>query len=60
MNKYKYIKVIQSNHGYGWDDECEYSKEEFGQVRADLKEYRLSCGVTGGSVMVVDRRVLNK
>ena len=56
-NKYSYVKVIQGNFGYGWEDVCEYNKQEFATVKNDLKEYRLS---NTGSYRVIDRRILNK
>lgn len=57
QNKYSYVKVIQGNYGYGWEDVCEYNKQEFSTVKNDLKEYRAS---NTGSYRVIDRRVLNK
>ena len=57
QNKYRYVKVIQGNCGYGWEDVCEYNKQEFSTVKNDLKEYRLS---NTGVYRVIDRRVLNK
>lgn len=56
--KYNYIKIIVYNCGYGWEDVVSYEKSEFGQVKNDLKEYRLSNSF--GSYKVVNRRVLNK
>ena len=57
QNKYSYVKVIQGNFGYGWEDVCEYNKQEFTTVKNDLKEYRLS---NTGAYRVIDRRILNK
>ena len=57
QNKYSYVKVIQGNFGHGWEDVCEYDKQEFTTVRKDLKEYRLS---NTGVYRVIDRRILNK
>ena len=57
QTKYIYVKVIQGNHGYGWEDVCEYDKQDYPLVKNDLKEYRLS---NTGSYRVIDRRVLNK
>ena len=56
-NKYSYIKVIQGNYGYGWEDVSEYDKAAFNTVKNDLKEYRLS---NTGSYRVINRRILNK
>ena len=57
QNKYSYVKVIQGNFGEGWEDVCEYNKQEFTTVKNDLKEYRLS---NTGAYRVIDRRILNK
>ena len=57
QNKYSYIKVIQGNYGYGWEDVSEYDKQEFATVKNDLKEYRLS---NTGAYRLIDRRILNK
>ena len=57
QNKYSYVKVIQGNFGYGWEDVCEYDKQDYPLVKNDLKEYRLS---NTGAYRVVNRRVLNK
>lgn len=41
MNKYSYVKILQSNFGYGWDDVQEFSKEEgIRERKAMLKTYR--------------------
>lgn len=57
QNKYSYVKVIQGNFGYGWEDVSEYDKQGFATVKKDLKEYRLS---NTGVYRVINRRVLNK
>ena len=57
QNKYSYVKVIQGNYGYGWEDVCEYDKQDYSLVKNDLKEYRLS---NTGVYRVIARRVLNK
>ena len=57
QNKYNYVKVIQGNYGYGWEDISTYDKQEFPTVKKDLKEYRSS---NTGVYRVIDRRVLNK
>ena len=57
QTKYNYVKVIQGNFGYGWEDVSEYNKQEFSTVKNDLKEYRLS---NTGTYRVIDRRLLNK
>ena len=56
QTKYNYVKVIQGNFGYGWEDVSEYNKQEFSTVKNDLKEYRLS---NTGTYRVIDRRALN-
>ena len=57
QTKYRYVKVIQGDFGYGWEDVSEYDKQDFPLVKNDLKEYRLS---NTGVYRVIDRRVLNK
>ena len=57
QTKYSYIKVIQGNFGYGWEDVSEYDRQDFSTVKNDLKEYRLS---NTGIYRVINRRVLNK
>ena len=57
QTKYIYVKVIQGNYGYGWEDVCEYDKQDYPLVKNDLKEYRLS---NTGPYRVINRRVLNK
>ena len=57
QNKYHYVKVIQGNYGYGWEDVSEYDKQAFSAVKNDLKEYRLS---NTGIYRLIDRRILNK
>ena len=57
QNKYCYVKVIQGSFGYGWEDVCEYNKQEFATVKNDLKEYRAS---NTGVYRAIDRRILNK
>ena len=56
-NKYSYVKVIQGNFGYEWEDVSIYDKQDFSLVKNDLKEYRLS---NTGAYRVIDRRILNK
>ena len=57
QTKYRYVKVIQGNFGYGWEDVSQYDKQEFSTVKNDLKEYRAS---NTGVYRVIDRRRLNK
>ena len=57
QTKYRYVKVIQGNFGYGWEDVNEYDRQDFSTVKNDLKEYRLS---NTGTYRAINRRVLNK
>ena len=57
QTKYNYVKVIQGNYGYGWEDVSAYDKQDLSLVKNDLKEYRLS---NIGAYRVIDRRILNK
>ena len=57
QTKYSYVKVIQGNFGYGWEDVSEYDKQDYPLVKNDLKEYRLS---NTGVYRVIGRRILNK
>lgn len=57
-NKYTYYKVLQSNSGYGWDDEVFYDKsdkEQTNELREDIKAYRAE----GIRTRVIERRELN-
>ena len=64
MKKYNYYKVIQSNHGNGWDDESFYECKANGamaldtlkSLKHDVKEYRLA--YHGAPVRVIFRREL--
>ena len=56
--KTKEVKVIQSKYeGLPWEDECEYEREEYGQVRHDLAEYRRSTPGQPIQYRVITRRV---
>lgn len=57
-NKYTYYKVLQSNSGYGWDDEVSYdksNKEQMKELREDIKAYRAE----NIQIRVIERRELN-
>ena len=57
-NKYTYYKVLQSNSGYGWDDEVSYdksNKEQLKELREDIKAYRAE----NIQIRVIERRELN-
>ena len=56
--KYTYYKVLQSNSGYGWDDEVFYdksNKEQMKELRKDIKGYRAE----NIQIRVIERRELN-
>ena len=58
VNKYTYYKVLQSNSGYGWDDEVFYNKsdkEQLKELREDMKAYRAE----NIQIRVIERRELN-
>ena len=58
VNKYTYYKVLQSNSGYGWDDEVFYNKsdkEQLKELRKDIKAYRAE----NIQIRVIERRELN-
>lgn len=38
--KTKEVKVLQGNYGCGWEDICQYDKENYSESRDDLKAYR--------------------
>ena len=41
MAKYKYIKVLQANYGYGWEDEITYTQDtKQSEIRSDIADYR--------------------
>ena len=57
-NKYTYYKILQSNSGYGWDDEVFYNKsdkEQLKELREDIKAYRAE----NIRIRVIERRELN-
>ena len=62
LNKYKYLKVIQQNYGFGWEDNSDYEATSKGNsidkklFLGDLKEYRR----TGYNTRVVFRKELNQ
>lgn len=42
IGKTKEVKVLQGNYGYGWEDICQYDKENYNESRSDLKAYRVN------------------
>lgn len=40
IGKTKEVRVLQGNYGYGWDDLCQYDREEYSEARDDIKAYR--------------------
>lgn len=58
MNKYSYVKILQSNHGYGWDDVQEFSKDDnIRERKASLKNYREN--QKQASHRIIERRTKN-
>lgn len=58
MKKFSYVKILQSNHGYGWDDVQEFSKDESVKERkALLKTYREN--QKQASHRIIERRTKN-
>lgn len=58
MNKYSYVKILQSNFGYGWDDVLEFSKDEgIKERKAMLKAYREN--QKNAMHRIIDRRIKN-
>lgn len=58
MNKYSYVKVLQSNHGYGWHDVLEFSDNENIKDRKQmLKTYREND--RKALHRIIERRILN-
>ena len=53
-SKTEVVKVIQSHCGTCWDDEAVYTKDEWPNIRADLKEYWAS---GFGPYRVITRRI---
>ena len=55
--KTKEVKVIQSYWGCRWYDEAVYDKEEYGQIKQDLAEYRTASTCYPVPYRVITRRV---
>ena len=58
VNKYTYYKVLQSNSGYGGDNEVVYDKSNKEQLE-ELKEDRKAYKAEGIRTRVIERRELN-
>ena len=58
--KYTYFKVLQSNHGYGWDDVefFDLKDSDIKERKQALKEYREN--QPNASHRFIERRELNK
>lgn len=62
MNKYTYLRIIQKNYGYGYEDVSSYEVnsdgygKEYKNMRTDLKLYREN---EGGNFRVIFRREKN-
>ena len=56
VRKTRDVWCIDTNYGYGWETESEYTKEDYENPRKsayeDAKEYRLA----GAAVRVIKRR----
>ena len=48
------VWCIETNCGYGWDEECRY--DTFEEAKNDIKEYRLYISAYYGQVRIVKRR----
>lgn len=62
QNKFIYCKVIQSNFGYGWDDEVTYNtanNDEMNEYKSDIKAYRQNARENGYRIRTIERRVKN-
>jgi len=64
-NKYEYSRILQENHGNGWDDSIEYTainsrfevtKETRKEIKADFEAYRNNC--PSGQYRVINRKKL--
>ena len=56
-NKYKYLWVIQSNYGYGWDDVDQ--SENYKDAKTNLKLYIENETNCPYKIRIILRRVLN-
>ncbi len=62
-SKYVYLTIIQSNFGYGWEDESEYkTNSQFEPnnkqlLKSDLKEYRLYAKNGKGKIRTINRKI---
>lgn len=54
VRKTKDIYIIETNLGYGWEEECRY--DNLDAARADLKEYKIYAQSYGGAARLVRRR----
>lgn len=57
VRKTKDVWCIQTNYGYGWEEESEYDKDDYDNPRKsayeDAKEYRIA----GAMTRIIKRRV---
>jgi len=60
MNKYKYYRVLQSNHGYGWDDVIHFdlANSTVKERKQAMKEYCKN--QPNAAHRFISRRELNK
>ena len=56
QRKTKDVYVIETNYGYGWEEESEYDKDDYTDplksAKEDAKEYRIA----GAMTRIVKRR----
>lgn len=57
QRKTKDVYVIETNYGYGWEEESEYDKDDYENPRKaayeDAKEYRIA----GAMTRITKRRI---
>ena len=57
-NKYLYVKVLQGNYGYGWEDLVIYDEDTpYSERKEDMKAYREN--ERGVPLRFINRRILN-
>lgn len=54
QRKTKDVWYIQTNYGYGWEDESEY--DTYAEAKRDIDEYRIHMVHYGGMCRIVKRR----
>lgn len=62
MNKYTYYRIIQTNSGYGWDDDdfhaawSDFIPKDYKAFKENLKAYKENFA---GAIRVISRKELN-